>query len=73
MDLRGDLMEISCKEIRDDILKTLKKQVKRLGVSPKFVIITCSNDEASEIYVRNKLKMAKPKLSVAANMNHGFG
>jgi lysyl-tRNA synthetase class II len=42
-------MEISCKEIRDDILKTLKKQVKRLGVSPKFVIITCSNDEASEI------------------------
>ena len=52
-------MEISCKEIRDDILKTLKKQVKRLGVSPKFVIITCSNDEASEIYVRNKLKMAK--------------
>ena len=59
MDLRGDLMEISCKEIRDDILKTLKKQVKRLGVSPKFVIITCSNDEASEIYVRNKLKMAK--------------
>ena len=52
-------MEISCKEIRDDILKVLKKQVKRLGVSPKFVIITCSNDEASEIYVRNKLKMAK--------------
>ena len=51
-------MEISCSMIRNQILKDVKEEIERLNITPSLVIVTCSNDEASKIYVRNKIKTA---------------
>lgn len=49
-------MEISCKEIRDDILKKVKDEIEFNDYQAKLAIIKCNNDFASQKYVNNKIK-----------------
>ena len=48
-------MEDKCKFIREKILNDVKKEIEELGATPTLAVINCSNDEASKIYIRNKL------------------
>ena len=48
-------MEDKCKLIREKILDDVKKEIEELGATPTLVVINCSDDEASKIYIRNKL------------------
>lgn len=50
---------INCKEIREQILEDVKKEVKDLSGTPKLAIITIGDDDASKVYVRNKIKTAE--------------
>ena len=50
---------IDCHEIRGQILTEAKKQIEALPTKPKLTIITIGHDNASEIYIRNKIKTAK--------------
>ena len=50
---------IDCHEIRGQILTEAKKQIEVLPTKPKLTIITIGHDDASEVYVRNKIKTAK--------------
>ena len=50
---------IDCHEIRGQILTEAKKQIEALPTKPKLTIITIGHDDASEVYVRNKIKTAK--------------
>lgn len=50
---------IDCHEIRGQILTEAKKQIEALPTKPKLTIITIGHDDASEIYVQNKIKTAK--------------
>ena len=47
---------VDCAKIRSEILETVKEGVVNLGYTPSLAIVTCSDDEASKIYVRNKIK-----------------
>ena len=49
---------IDCHEIRGQILTEVKKQIEVLPTKPKLTIITIGHDDASEVYVRNKIKTA---------------
>ena len=49
---------IDCHEIRGQILTEAKKQIEALPTKPKLTIITIGHDDASEVYVRNKIKTA---------------
>ncbi len=49
---------IDCHEIRGQILTEAKKQIETLPTKPKLTIITIGHDDASEVYVRNKIKTA---------------
>ena len=49
---------IDCHEIRGQILTEAKKQIEALPTKPKLTIITIGEDDASKIYVRNKIKTA---------------
>ena len=51
-------MIISCEEIRSQILNDVKKEVSKLSETPTLAIVTCSYDEPSQIYVKNKVKTA---------------
>ena len=48
-------MEDKCNLVREKILNDVKKEIKELGVTPTLAVINCSDDEASKIYIRNKL------------------
>ena len=48
-------MEDKCKLVREKILNDVKKEIKELGATPTLAVINCSDDEASKIYIRNKL------------------
>ena len=48
-------MEDKCKLMREKILNNKKKEIEELGATPTLAVINCSNDEASKIYIRNKL------------------
>ena len=50
---------IDCHEIRGQILTEAKKQIEALPTKPKLTIITIGHDDASEVYVRNKIKTAE--------------
>ena len=50
---------IDCHEIRGQILTEAKKQIEALPTKPKLTIITIGHDDASEVYVRNKIKTAQ--------------
>lgn len=58
---------INCKAIREDILDEVKEEISSLGIKPKLVIISIGHDDASEIYMRNKIKTAK---SVGIDVDH---
>ena len=49
---------IDCHEIRGQILTEAKKQIEVLPTKPKLTIITIGEDDASKVYVRNKIKTA---------------
>ena len=49
---------VDCHEIRGQILTEAKKQIEALATKPKLTIITIGHDDASEVYVRNKIKTA---------------
>ena len=48
-------MEDNCKLVREKILNDVKKEIEELGATPTLAVINCSDDEASKIYIRNKL------------------
>ena len=50
---------IDCKAIREEILEEVKREVQPLPEKPRLVIISIGHDDASEIYVRNKIKTAE--------------
>lgn len=45
--------------LSDSIMGSLKREINDNGYKPSLVIITASDDEASKIYVRNKIKKAE--------------
>lgn len=47
-----------CKEVKNNILEEVKKEIEQLNCEPKLAVINCSHDKNSEIYIRNKLKTA---------------
>ena len=49
---------IDCHEIRSEILTEVKREVELLPSKPTLTIITIGNDDASKVYVRNKIKTA---------------
>ena len=50
---------IDCKAIREEILEEVKREVRPLPEKPRLVIVSIGHDDASEIYVRNKIKTAE--------------
>ena len=50
---------IDCKLIREEILNDVKSQLAELKGTPRLCIVTIGNDDASKVYVRNKIKTAK--------------
>lgn len=52
-------MIINCKEIREKEIEVLKEKVKNNGYKIKAVFIQVSNNPASNVYVRNKLKLCE--------------
>ena len=50
---------IDCKVIREEILNEVKSQLAELKGTPRLCIVTIGNDDASKVYVRNKIKTAK--------------
>ena len=49
---------IDCHEIRSDILTEVKQTVGELPTKPILAIVTIGDDDASAVYVRNKIKTA---------------
>ena len=47
------------KSIKKNILEELKKEVSLLEVKPKLVVIQVGNDDASNVYIKQKKKMAE--------------
>ena len=60
-------MEINCREIRNEILAEVKNEIESLNENPTLAIVTCGTDEASKIYVRNKIKTCE---EVGINVKH---
>ena len=60
-------MEINCREIRNEILSEVKNEIETLNEKPTLAIVTCGTDEASKIYVRNKIKTCE---EVGINVKH---
>ena len=60
-------MEINCREIRNEILADVKNEIETLNENPTLAIVTCGTDEASKIYVRNKIKTCE---EVGINVKH---
>ena len=52
-------MILNGKELRDKILKDLKKQVDKMENKPTLAVILVGDNPASEIYVNNKSKKAQ--------------
>lgn len=49
---------IDCKKVRDDMLQSASRWIKNKSVTPKLVIIQVEGDNASEVYVKQKVKTA---------------
>ena len=47
---------INCKEIREQMLENAKNKIDELKITPKLVVIQIDGDDASSVYIRNKLK-----------------
>ena len=52
-------MILDGKKIKDIILDELKDEVNKLSVKPKLVVIQVGNNEASNVYIKQKAKMAE--------------
>lgn len=52
-------MKYDCNLTRNRLLEKVSSEIKEKNIHPTLVIITCSDDEASKIYVRNKLKVCE--------------
>ena len=50
---------VNCKDIREKVLQEVKQQVEQLDFVPQIHIITIGEDDASKVYVSNKIKTAK--------------
>lgn len=50
---------INCKDIREEVLQEVEQQVEQLDFVPQIHIITIGEDDASKVYVSNKIKTAK--------------
>lgn len=50
---------INCKKIRDLMLTTARQKIKKISEPLKLVIIQVGNNDASNTYIRNKLKTAE--------------
>lgn len=50
---------INGKEISKSVLTSLKQQVSTLKTTPKLAVVLVGNNSASEIYVRNKVRVGK--------------
>ena len=50
---------VNCHEIREAILAEVKAEVEALPTRPTLTIITIGEDDASKVYVRNKIKTAE--------------
>ena len=58
---------IDCHEIRSQILTQVKQEVQALPTKPRLTIVTIGEDDASQVYVRNKIKTAT---GVGIEVNH---
>ena len=58
---------IDCHEIRGQILTQVKKEFENLPSRPKICIVSIGKDDASQIYIRNKIKTAG---SVGIDVEH---
>ena len=47
------------KKIKNEILDELKVEVSKISSKPHFVVIQVGNDEASNIYIKQKIKMSQ--------------
>ena len=63
---------IDCKAIREEILNEVKSQLAELKGTPRLCIVTIGNDDASKVYVRNKIKTAKEVLQYSQGLYPGF-
>ena len=64
----SDIMAvINCHEIREQILADVQEEVRALPSQPTLTIITIGDDDASAVYVRNKIKTAT---SVGIGVKH---
>lgn len=53
------MAKVSGKEVAEEILQNLEKEVAQNNLTPSLVIILAGNDPASRIYVNNKIKTAE--------------
>lgn len=51
-------MIIDGKAIKQEIILDLQKEVSKLEIKPHFVVIQVGNDEGSNVYINQKIKMA---------------
>ena len=49
-------MEINVIETRERLLREVKEEIERLNIKPTLAIVKCSDDKASDVYIRNKIK-----------------
>ena len=52
-------MILDGKKVKEDILNELKVEVSNLSIKPHFVVIQVGNNEASNVYIKQKEKMAE--------------
>lgn len=60
-------MQIDCHEIRGNILTEVRKEVMQLPTRPVLTIVTIGEDDASKVYVRNKIRTA---MSIGIEVRH---
>ena len=50
---------IDCNKISLELKEELKKEISQISVKLKLVVIQVGNDEASNVYIRNKQKLCE--------------
>ena len=63
----NNLVSLSGKILRDEILENLREYILKNNLSLSFAIISIGDDEASKIYINQKEKMAK-KIGIKCNI-----
>ena len=48
---------INCKEVREELIDNIKKELADVQIAPKLAIVQVEGDSASDIYVKNKEKL----------------